>query len=52
MLTAAWHMLQTGETYNDPGADYFARRSPERQTPASSPSSNASATPSPCSKPR
>lgn len=32
MLTAAWHMLQTGETYNDPGADYFARRNPERQT--------------------
>jgi transposase len=32
MLTAAWHMLQTSETYNDPGADYFARRNPERQT--------------------
>jgi transposase len=23
-------MLQTGETYNDPGADFFARRDPER----------------------
>jgi transposase len=32
MLTAAWHMLQTGETYNDPGGDYFTRRDPERQT--------------------
>jgi transposase len=32
MLTAAWHMLQTGETYNDPGADYFTRRDPQRQT--------------------
>jgi transposase len=32
MLTAAWHMLQTGETYNDPGADYFTRRDPERHT--------------------
>jgi transposase len=32
MLTAAWHMLQTGETYNDPGGDFFARRNPERQT--------------------
>jgi transposase len=32
ILTAAWHMLQTGETYNDPGGDYFARRDPERLT--------------------
>jgi transposase len=32
MLTAAWHMLQTGETYNDPGSDYFTRRDPERHT--------------------
>jgi transposase len=32
MLTAAWHMLCTGETYNDPGGDYFTRRDPERQT--------------------
>jgi transposase len=30
ILTAAWHMLQTGETYTDPGGDYFARRDPER----------------------
>ncbi len=32
ILVAVWHMLQTGETYVDPGADYFARRNPERQT--------------------
>jgi transposase len=32
MLTTAWHMLQTGETYTDPGGDYFVRRDPKRQT--------------------
>jgi transposase len=32
MLTAAWHMLQTGEIYNDPGGDYYARRDPARTT--------------------
>jgi transposase len=32
ILTAAWHMLQTGETYTDPGGDYFQRRDPERLT--------------------
>lgn len=30
ILTAVWHMLQTGETYNDPGGDFYARRDPER----------------------
>src|SRR4051795_11286412 len=30
ILTAIWHMLQTGETYTDPGGDFFARRNPER----------------------
>jgi transposase len=30
ILTAVWHMLRTGETYTDPGADFFARRDPER----------------------
>jgi transposase len=30
ILTAAWHMLQTGETYTDPGGDFYARRDPER----------------------
>jgi transposase len=32
ILVAAWHMLQTGETYADPGGDYYARRDPERTT--------------------
>jgi len=31
MICACWHMLQTGEVYNDLGGDYFARRNPERQ---------------------
>jgi transposase len=30
ILTAVWHMLSTGETYVDPGGDFFARRDPER----------------------
>jgi transposase len=32
ILTAAWHILTTGELYNDLGADYFTRRDPERIT--------------------
>ena len=32
MLCACWHMLSTGELYNDLGGDYIARRDPERQT--------------------
>jgi transposase len=32
MLTAYWHMFMTGETYRDPGGDYFQRRDPERHT--------------------
>lgn len=32
ILIAAWHMLQTGETYRDPGGDYYVRRDPERVT--------------------
>ena len=32
ILIATWHMLQTGETYADPGSDYFQRRDPERTT--------------------
>jgi transposase len=32
ILTAAWHMLTTGELYRDPGTDYFEpRRTPEHQ---------------------
>ena len=30
ILTAIWHMGHTGELYNDPGADFFARLHPER----------------------
>jgi transposase len=26
MVVTAWHMLSTGERYNDPGGDYFERR--------------------------
>jgi hypothetical protein len=51
-MLIAWHMLQTGETYTDPGGDYFARRDPERTTAASSLSWNAADTPSPCTRPR
>jgi transposase len=32
ILVAAWHMLQTGEIYADPGGDFYARRNPERLT--------------------
>jgi transposase len=32
LLVAVWHMLQTGETYIDPGGDYYARRDPARTT--------------------
>jgi transposase len=32
ILTAAWHMLQTGELYHDLGGDYFTRQNPDRLT--------------------
>jgi transposase len=32
LLTAAWHMLQTGELYRDLGADYYTRQDPDRTT--------------------
>lgn len=32
ILTAAWHMLSTGELYRDPGSDYFTRQDPDRIT--------------------
>ena len=32
ILTAAWHMLQTGELYHDLGGDYFTRQNPDRTT--------------------
>ena len=30
ILTAAWHMLQTGELYRDLGGDYFTRKNLDR----------------------
>jgi transposase len=30
MLIAVWNMLQTGEIYDEPGGDYYAKRNPER----------------------
>ncbi|MGH3002950.1 MAG: IS110 family transposase [Gaiellaceae bacterium] len=30
IICACWHMLTTGELYNDLGGDYYARRDPER----------------------
>jgi hypothetical protein len=32
ILTAAWHVLQTGEVYRDLGGDYFTRQTPDRLT--------------------
>jgi transposase len=32
ILCATWHMLATGEIYNDLGGDYFRKRDPERTT--------------------
>lgn len=33
ILVIAWHMLSTGQTYEDLGGDYFAsRRNPEAET--------------------
>ena len=32
ILCACWHMLATGELYNDLGGEYFQRRDPERAT--------------------
>ena len=32
ILIACWHMLTTGELYNDLGGEYFQRRDPERTT--------------------
>ncbi len=32
MICAYWHMMTTGETYNDLGGDYFERRDPQALT--------------------
>jgi transposase len=31
IIIACWHMLSTGELYNDLGGDYFTHRDPDRQ---------------------
>lgn len=31
ILTAAWHLLAEGVCYDDPGADYYLRKNPDRQ---------------------
>ena len=30
MLIAVWNMLQTGETFNEPGRDFYSKRNPEK----------------------
>jgi transposase len=52
LLTAVWHMPQTGETYLDPAATTTPAATPNARPDASSPNSNASATPSPSRKGR
>jgi hypothetical protein len=32
IIVDCWHMLTTGEIYNDLGGDYFARRDPAKTT--------------------
>jgi transposase len=32
IIVAAWHILTTGEVYNDLGPGYYRRRDPERTT--------------------
>ena len=32
IIVAIWHMLTTGELYNDLGGDYFRKRDPQRTT--------------------
>ncbi len=30
MLVAIWNMLGTGETYSDPGDDFYTRKNPDK----------------------
>ena len=32
IVVATWHMLSTGETYREAGADYFTRLNPDKRT--------------------
>ena len=51
ILTAIWHMAHTGALYDDPGADYFTRRDPERARRNAVNHSSGSATTSPSPQP-
>ena len=52
-LVAAWHMLSTGQIYEDLGADWFQRRrNPDAETRVFSRASKPSATTSPSPPPR
>jgi hypothetical protein len=50
IICACWHMLSTGELYNDLGGDYFRKRDPSAPPNALSPSSKRSDTTSHCRK--
>jgi hypothetical protein len=50
MLVAAWHMLRTGELYNDPAATTTRDATPNEPPATSSPNSSDSDTPSPSSR--
>jgi hypothetical protein len=45
IICACWHMLTTGELYNDLGGDYYRKRDPNTPPNASSPNSKHSDTP-------
>lgn len=30
LLITVWNMLQTGETFNEPGGDFYSKRNPEK----------------------
>ncbi|MET4147683.1 hypothetical protein ABIB45_004627, partial [Arthrobacter sp. UYCo732] len=47
ILIAVWNMLTTGENYNDPGPDFFARLQPAKTRAGPSTNSKPWATPSP-----
>ena len=47
MLIAIWHMLQSGETYSDPGKDFYLHRTAKARHGERSINCEASATRSP-----
>ena len=53
LLELVWHLLSTGELFEDLGDDYFtAAKTPSAEPAVSSPSSKTSATPSPSKQPQ